>query len=351
MLKKLLKSKKIIALFIVICVLTTTLSAKISASAATSGLSTTTTITSGAVYYLRNVNSGHYLDAELSGNNNVIQYTHVGGLNQSWRITSVGSGYYTLENQDSYYQSYGRKMLSVSTVNNNSDLYYKTAGLNTQEWKIIANGDGSVRLVNRWGEISNQVLEVQDASSSSPYNVQRFVWKNISCQKWYLERIPSESISPLKTKFPQGRYWNHAGSSTNNPNGTTDTPCNHHGSCDYDGSCGCNSYSSAIQCMGFAYKLGYDTYGSDPRYWTTKTTANTGAPAYNILFQVKPGDIIRFNGHSIFVTGIQSDGVTIVYGECNYDGHCRIRWGSTKNIADIAPTFENLRVAPYVLIS
>lgn len=156
-----------------------------------SGLPTTTAISSGSTYYLRNMNSGYYLDAELDHNYNVIQYQFTGQPNQSWKIVSLGNGYYTLENLDSYYQDYGRKMLSVGTTTNNADLYYKTDNLYTQQWKIVSNGNGTVRLVNRWGEANNQVLEVQDSSTSSPYNVQRYTWKDISCQEWYLEKAAS----------------------------------------------------------------------------------------------------------------------------------------------------------------
>ena len=37
------------------------------------------------------------------------------------------------------------------------------------------------------------------------------------------------SLTELQNKFPSGKYWNHAGSSVNNPDGYTSTPCTHHG--------------------------------------------------------------------------------------------------------------------------
>jgi len=151
------------------------------------------TVTSGKTYYIRNKNSGHFLDAEQSMNNNVIQHSFHGGKNQQWKVVSVGSGYYTLENQWLGYQNSGRKMLSVSTANNNCDLYFKTANLNTQMFKLVDNGDNSFRLLNKWGESSNQVIETQDASKVSPYNVQRYTWKNINCQKWYFIEVEAMS--------------------------------------------------------------------------------------------------------------------------------------------------------------
>lgn len=144
-------------------------------------------------------------------------------------------------------------------------------------------------------------------------------------------------------KFPDGKYWNHAGSSKNNPDGYTSTPCTHHGNCskggtDYSGWCGCNSFGSSIQCFGFANKLAYDAYGSYYTSWS-KTTLNN----------LKPGDVIRYknNGHSIFVTGVS--GNTITYGDCNSDGHCKIRWGATISKSTVTSTLTAVYSAPSIL--
>lgn len=133
-----------------------------------------------------------------------------------------------------------------------------------------------------------------------------------------------QRISKLQKKFPNGKYWNHAGNLVNNPDGWTNTPCTHHGHCfakGYQGECGCNSFSNAIQCYGFSEKLGYDVFGSTPRTWSTHTN----------LSKVKAGDVIRYrnNTHSIFVTKVSGD--TITFADCNWDGHCKIRWNATMN--------------------
>ena len=148
------------------------------------------------------------------------------------------------------------------------------------------------------------------------------------------------SLAELQAKFPHGKYWNHAGSSTNNPDGYTSTPCNHHGNCskggtDYSGSCGCNSFSSSIQCMGFANKLAYDAFGSSYKSWSKTTLSN-----------LKPGDVIRYknNGHSIFVTAVNGD--TITYGDCNSDGHCKIMWNKTISKATVSASLTGVYSAP-----
>ena len=87
--------------------LTVTSSLSFYCTALTSGLGTTTTVSSGGLYYLRSKHSGHYLDAEMAYNNNVIQYEHHGNPNQVWKSRSVGGGYYTLEVLEPYYQGSG----------------------------------------------------------------------------------------------------------------------------------------------------------------------------------------------------------------------------------------------------
>ena len=183
--------------------LTVTSSLSFYCTALTSGLGTTTTVSSGGLYYLRSKHSGHYLDAEMAYNNNVIQYEHHGNPNQVWKITSVGGGYYTLEVLEPYYQGSGRKMLSVNQYSHNVDLYYQTSGLNTQQWKIVSNGDGSVRLINRWGENDNQTLDVANASLDSTANVQTYRWSGHNCQRWYLELVKAPGSDP----YDLGWYW------------------------------------------------------------------------------------------------------------------------------------------------
>ncbi len=163
----------------------------------------------------------------------------------------------------------------------------------------------------------------------------------------YGSQIPSGTTNPeamglgsLQGKFPAGRYWNH-GSGANNPDGTTGTGCYHHsGNCDYGGSCGCNSFLSAIQCMGYAYKCGYDVYGTYPTGWSKSTSSSS-------LNNVKAGDVIRYrnDGHSIFVTGVS--GNTVYFTDCNWDGHCGIRWGASVTKSTLKSSFTSLRSAPY----
>ncbi len=151
------------------------------------------------------------------------------------------------------------------------------------------------------------------------------------------------SLIKLRNKFPDGKYWNHSGSSKNNPDGYTSSPCTHHpndSGCSYTGSCGCNSFGGAIQCMGYAYKCGYDVTGDYPKEWSTSTSSSK-------VDSVKAGDVIRYrnDGHSIYVTGVSGD--TITYTDCNWGHQCKIRWDATVSKSTVKSSFTKIFIAPF----
>ena len=152
------------------------------------------------------------------------------------------------------------------------------------------------------------------------------------------------TLEELQEKFPDGKFWNGP-----NPDGWTNTGCDHHGTgiCTYDGSCGCNTFQgSSSQCMGFAEKLGFDATGYNPRKnengWYTYTNVSA-------LNNVKPGDIVRSRGHSVYVIDVQ--GTTVTFADCNYNGNCNIRWGITKDVSYFKNYFTHVRSAPMALTS
>ena len=150
------------------------------------------------------------------------------------------------------------------------------------------------------------------------------------------------TLDQLMMKFPHGKYWNGG-----DPDGWTNKPCTHHGYCgDYDGSCGCNSFMGlSIQCMGFAEKLGYDATGYNPRLNANGWYTYISVSALNNL---KPGDIVRRNGHSMYVIGV--DGETVTIADCNSRNRsCNIRWGGVTTKSSLRHNFEHVRSAPFPL--
>ena len=152
------------------------------------------------------------------------------------------------------------------------------------------------------------------------------------------------TVDELMEKFPNGKYWNHGKSGTNDPDSWTDKPCAHHSNCNWYGTCGCNSFDNAIQCWGFVLKLAYDAYG---------VSARKRAKAYS-FDAIKPGDIVVYTGyygaeHFIFVTAVK-DGY-VYFGDCNGVGvsrGCEIRWGK-KTVSELKSKFSYTYSAPYAL--
>lgn len=166
-------------------------------------------------------------------------------------------------------------------------------------------------------------------------------------------------LSAEKAKYPAGKYWNHAGMSSDNSNSYTSSPCTLHATSGVDHvagtkGCTCNHFAdpkaasplllnntdstgwhaSASQCMGFVNKVGYDMFGSTT--WKRVTASSDSNYKTNICV----GDIIRINGHSSFVISKSSD-YKVTVAECNYVSRtsgkgCLIAWGREINLAYIA---------------
>lgn len=146
------------------------------------------------------------------------------------------------------------------------------------------------------------------------------------------------AVNALKVKFPEGKYWNHVGSTVDNVDGYTSSPCTLHKTegihIQGTGGCTCNHFvngnhgGKSTQCMGFAYKLGYDVFGD------TAWTVSTDNPVENI----RVGDIIRIGGyHSVFV--IARNGNVVTVGEANYTGPCQISWSRTIDLTKVSISY------------
>ena len=138
-----------------------------------------------------------------------------------------------------------------------------------------------------------------------------------------------------KRKFPNGKYWN-----SSNEDKYTNYPCSHH-LMDYYGSytLGCDSpivtcsiageISRGTQCHGFALKVAMDVYGDGNLKKWKKTTK---------FRRFKEGDIIRWNSHTIIVTGAK--GNTIYFADCNRTGLCRISWKGVTSLNTLKNGFR-----------
>ena len=141
-------------------------------------------------------------------------------------------------------------------------------------------------------------------------------------------------LNNLKTKFPNGKYWNHLRKVSGDDGNTlmynfdnsysdciSDYPCATHNGTPPIGQYDCNAFDGAIQCYGFANKLFYEIFG----LYCSKLTKRTDKANISI------GDHIRISGHSAIVTARNGDTLTLV--ECNWGGNCIIKWGRTVSLS------------------
>lgn len=134
--------------------------------------------------------------------------------------------------------------------------------------------------------------------------------------KQYINR----KLRACKKIFKNGRYWNHVGKSGNGDTSmvTTRKPCAYHTSSKSVAN-SCNSYLCdaaniyGYQCAGFAWKISDLTFGED-----------AAVKKFKSFSKVKLGDVVRYSGHSVLVIAKHKNYIRVV--ECNYDGHCRIKW-------------------------
>lgn len=176
----------------------------------------TSGITSGETYFIKNVYSGKYLGADQNLNNNVLQYTYHGKANQQWRVLYQGNGLYKLYNHYSFY-SENKYCLDLESIsNNNIDLYYDSSS-DYVLFNIISNGDGTYRIQNYWPK-GTAVITVGDASSlSNAYNSE---WTGSSKQKWVFEKRYTKAVTAHSGKLTVGMSADNYGNSSSDYNCT-----------------------------------------------------------------------------------------------------------------------------------
>ncbi len=328
------------------------------------------------VYRLRNTNSGLYLGVYSSGNSN--------GINVIQKAYSATDK--TIQFRLSFESPDGVSFWPVSMLGGYARVIdIKRGGKNpatgmniqtylretpdedkSQVWYIIQGSQNDRAIIspkyNTSLVIASHGMGAGGTGTSETSTGNVFVETYSSTvdpsQEWFFEYVgqatptADKTIAQMENKFPDTKFWNHTGT-TNNNDGYTLSACSHdHDDCgdEYDGSCGCNSYESSTQCLGFVKKINADVYGQSyiAANWPKRMYNGQGAV---FLTGVKPGDVIEVlsgdGTHNLVVTAI-SDG-KIYYVDCNSNGsnaadRCRIRWGRcytpsqliTKNIQWIA---------------
>ena len=97
------------------------------------------------------------------------------------------------------------------------------------------------------------------------------------------------------------------------------------------------------ECLGFTVYVYESYYGVEPYYYNWNALDGY---IYDVN-QIQPGDIVRYNGHSVWV--LEKSGNNFTVAEANYDGHNTVRWYQPKTLSQFSNNFEYLLKAPYVL--
>ena len=134
------------------------------------------------VYYIQNVNSGLYLNAEgnTAANQTNIQQSNT---NTGFKLVSAGNGYYYLVANVGDGNSYALDVNAKKTADGtNIELYSFNKGDN-QQFMLSKNSDGSYAILTK---ITNgaSCIEVDGESKNNNANVQEYAYKASANQKW-----------------------------------------------------------------------------------------------------------------------------------------------------------------------
>lgn len=148
----------------------------------TGAYGTTSGISSGTIYYLRNVRSGKMLDVQGDGYN-VVQYPYHGGASQQWKVVYIGNGFYSLIPM--FKQSARLDVSNANDINGTNVGVWQENGNNAQQFRIIPCTGGSYRLQSKIS--TRKVLDVCGASTANNANVQIWDYVNAGQQQWFFE--------------------------------------------------------------------------------------------------------------------------------------------------------------------
>lgn len=143
------------------------------------------------IYYIKNKNSGKYLDVDHSidkNGTNVLQWHYNGGVGQQWKLVHTGNGLYKLVSQVgsknrvldiNKNDNKNRSNIDIWTDNNSGD----------RRFRIIMNKDGySYRIVSKCSNFTKAVT-VESASCNDKANVFQFQYNASNNDEWIFEPV------------------------------------------------------------------------------------------------------------------------------------------------------------------
>lgn len=154
---------------------------------------TPATLKEGAVYMIKNINSGLYMEvdsAKAENGANVQQWgADTSASHNTWRVLSADDGYYYLYPQISDKVSYLLDVESNKSENGTNIGIWSNTDADAQKFKFYQNSDGSYFILTKSSN-DESCLAIESASKSSGANV--IQWKvnlNDDSQKWELTQV------------------------------------------------------------------------------------------------------------------------------------------------------------------
>ncbi len=143
-------------------------------------------------YRIRNVNSGLYMtvaNGEADAGANVIQYEADGAeAYNTWNIRITEDGYCEIYSGLGDGKTYLLDLNSGNMNNQTNIGIYTNTNSDAQQFRLIANDDGSCYIVTK-ATGGRSAVELVDARTDNGGNVQQFEINGHSCQKWILEPV------------------------------------------------------------------------------------------------------------------------------------------------------------------
>lgn len=146
----------------------------------------------GAVYMIKNANSGMYMEVKggtAADGTNVQQWgAETSASHNTWRVLSAGDGYYYLYSQIDDKITYLLDVNGNKTDNGTNIGIWSATDADAQKFKFVQNSDGTYQIRTKTSNDASCV-EIADASTSSGANVQQWTANGNSCQNWILEQV------------------------------------------------------------------------------------------------------------------------------------------------------------------
>lgn len=164
-------------------------------------------------YYIKNKNSGKYLDVYYgSANNgtNIQQHDFNGCHAQQFKLVSDGNGYYSILTGSSDFKG-GLDVTNASKADGANIIQWSNRGGDHQKFQLVKIGDAYAIKT----KISNcySAIEVYGHSKSSGANVNQWKYLGNNNQLWYLEKCGSASSSGTSGSSSSGNSSQNGNSS------------------------------------------------------------------------------------------------------------------------------------------